>query len=318
MASRRDLVAEIEEVRSRRMPGSPVTIPFRMHLIASAFQRAPTVDPEFLRYVPIGTVACIEGFCRSAIAELVDAGPPFIENARKLMHVRELRFDLDLLGAVHGRRVSIGELIAHLVPLNGLEQIDSILSTLAGKEFLTSLRSVTSRWDTEVERKPAEPIIRDPDTVFKHIAETFRLRHIYAHEIVGIEGTERADIAAALESAVSFLKAAAEFVARLLHPDAPLTQADMNQRAAEDVRATDASIDNVLQDIAGLIDGNRQELLKDSQTAWVAFRHTQATFAAMAYEGGSIYPLIYGITVHALAKERLAYLQQLRENESTP
>ena len=54
MRKKRDLVAEIEEIRQRR--GSeihPVTIPFRMSNIAGAFQSSPSLDPEFLRYVPI-------------------------------------------------------------------------------------------------------------------------------------------------------------------------------------------------------------------------------------------------------------------------
>jgi uncharacterized protein YecT (DUF1311 family) len=318
MGSKRDLVAEIEEVRARRMPGSPLTIPFRMHLIASAFQRAPTLDTEFLRYVPIGVVACIEGFSRSAIAEFIDAGPPFSDNARSLTQVRELRVDLDMLGAVQGRRVSIGELIAHLLPLNSLEQIDVILSALAGKDFLKALTTIVSRWDTEVGGKPAEPIIQNPEAALKHVSEMFRLRHIYAHEIVGIDGPERSEMSDALEASVSFLKAAAEFVARLLCPDAPLTQSDMNQRAAEDVRATDASIENVLNEILSLVDPGRGELLRESQSGWIGFRRLQARFEASAFEGGSMSPQIFSLAVGRLSRERLAYLQRLREREPMP
>ena len=78
MTKTRDLVAEIEEIRQRRgIEIYPVMIPFRMINIARAFRSSPALDPEFLRYVPIGTVACIEGFFRSAVKECIDAGSQF-------------------------------------------------------------------------------------------------------------------------------------------------------------------------------------------------------------------------------------------------
>lgn len=316
MTKKRDLVAEIEEIRQR--PGTesnPVMIPLRMMNIARAFQSSPALDSELVRYVPIGTVACIEGFFRSAVKECIDAGGQFAKNARHLRQVRDLRADFDILDAVHGRRISIGELYAHLVSINRLEQIDSIMSTIIGKSFLQQLKNVQSRWDVEVKGEPQKPIIADLDIVLQHVDEMFRLRHIYAHELVVFDKPDRTTIGKALEASVSFLKASAELVGNLLHPNAPLTQTDMNQAAARDLETLDGKIEAVLEELVSLVDAGRKALLRNSQAAWKEFRLRQAEYEASLYQGGTIYPLIFGETAKSLAKTRLGNLEHLLKQE---
>lgn len=315
MAIKRDLVGEIEEIRERQGPNAyPVTIPFRMLRIAQAFKAAPELDRELLRYIPIGKIACVEGFFRSAVKECIDAGGTFLENARQLNQAKDLRADIDMLGALHGRRISIGELVAHLVSINGLAQIDSIMSTITGTRFLESLRMVQSRWDVEVERKPAGAIIADPDLAFRHVEEMFRLRHIYAHEVT-FEEPERSAIGEALASSVAFLTAAGEVVANLLHPNAPLTQADMNEQSARDLEAIDAQVDAALGELSALVDADRRVLLHAAHEVWREFRHRQAEFQARLYQGGSIYPVIYGGAAQALAQARLEDLRRCLRRE---
>ena len=310
------LVTEIGKIRQRQGPGAyPVTIPFRMIIIARAFRSSPALDPEFLRYVPIGTVACIEGFFRSAVKECIDAGGQFANNARQLTQVRDFRANFDILDAVHGRRISIGELFAHLVSINRLAQIDAIMSTIIGTNFLELLTSVHSRWDVEVKGEPQKPIIAEPSVVLKHVDEMFQLRHIYAHELVHFDQPDRTTIGNALKSSVSFLEASAEVVGNLLHPNAPLTQADMNQQSAEDLAALDGKIEAVLEELSSLMDGDRKTLLRAGQIAWMEFLRRQAEYEASLCQGGTMYPLVFGIAAQSLAKERLGNLEQLLKQE---
>ena len=316
MTKKRDLIAEIEEIRRRQHPLShPVAIPFRMIMIARAFRSSPALDSEFLRYVPIATIACVEGFFRSAVKELIDAGGQFAKNARHLSQIRDLRADFDILDAVHGRRISIGELFAHLASFNRLSQIEAIMSTIIGSSFLELLKSVHDRWDVEVKGKPQKPIITEPEVVLKHMDEMFRLRHIYAHEVIARDELDRATVGEALESSVSFLNAAAEVVGELLHPNAPLTQADMNQQSARDLAVLDGKIEAVLEELSSLVEDDRRELLYAGQAAWLEFRRRQAEYAASIYRGGTIYPVIYGGAERSLGEERLESLKKLLEQE---
>ena len=223
----------------------------------------------------------------------------------RLSQTRDFKADFEVLGAVHGRRVSIGELIARLVSINGLTQMDSVMSTITGRRFLEMLTTVHSRWDVEIEGRPREPIMLRPEVILRHVHEMFRLRNIYAHELVVFDEPDRAAIGEALESSVAFLKAAAEVVGNLLHPDAPLTQADMNRRSLRDLEALDAEIATILEKLSALVGEKRRDLLHASQQARLEFRRRQAEFEASIYREGTIYPVIFGTAAQALAKVRL-------------
>ena len=312
----RDLVGEIEKIRQRQgTPHYPVVIPIRLMVIARAFQSSPDLHPEFLRYITIGIVACIEGFFRSAVKECIDAAGQFADNARHLRQVRDFRANFDTLDAVHGQRVSIGDLFAHLVSINGLEQIDAIMSTITGTKFLELLTNGHSRWDVEIKGDPQDPINTEPDVVLKHVKEMFRLRHIYAHELADHDIPDRMVLGEALKSSVLFLKAAAEVLGNVLHPNAPLTQADMNRKSAEDLADLDRKITAVFEKLLSLLDGDRRALLRSSQDAWMEFRRRQAEYQASDYLGGTIYPVIFGGTEQSIARERLEKLEQLLEQE---
>jgi len=319
MTNRRDLVAEIEEVRARAKPAMiPVTIPFRMQMIALAFKAAPTLDPEFLRYLPIGTVACIEGFVRAAIRVIVDAGGIFVERAANLSQARDLKVDFQVLRAAHERRISAGELIAHVIPLNNLAQIGSVMSVLIGEDFFERVKVAHSRWAVEVEKKPSRPIIEDPARTFQHVDEMFRLRHIYVHELVDFQLPDRSAMADALESSVEFLTASSEVVGDVLYPDAPLTQADMNVKAAQDLKTTDEQVDTVCASLASKLDEGRRSKLAGAQAAWRQFQRLHADFVASEFQVGSIRPTIYASEAKSVADERLQTLNRLLDSLEKP
>ena len=312
----RDIVREIEEIRQRQgTPHHPVSIPIRLTNIVRVFQSSLEPHSEFLRYIPIGIIACIEGFFRSAVKECIDTDGRFADNARHVRPIRDFRANLDILGAVQGQRISIGDLFAHLVSINSLEHIDAIMSTITGTKFLELLTGVHSRVDVELKGAPQDPIITDPDVVLKHVREMFRLRHIYAHELADSTHLDRTVLGEALESSFLFLKASAEVLGNVLHPGAPLTQADMNRESTENLADIDRKITEVIQELSSLLDDDRRVLLRSTQDAWMEFRRQQAEYEAANYLGGTIYPVVLGGTAQAIAKERLEKLKQLLEDE---
>jgi hypothetical protein len=82
---------------------------------------------EFYRHIPVGLVACTEGYFRMVIADLIDHGSPFRENAGKFPNIT---FSLDTALALQKQSVSVGEFVAHLLPLSSLEDINRTLTTL--------------------------------------------------------------------------------------------------------------------------------------------------------------------------------------------
>lgn len=306
----RDLVAQIQEIRARNKVIYPVTIPRRMLALASAFRSAPGLDEEFLRYVPIGIVACFEGFFRAAVRECVDFGEPFVNRVRELKLAKDLRFELELLFAVHGRRVTIGEVIAHLVPTNAIEQITDTMTTLTGSSFVDRLRTTRSSWDMDVEGR-APLIIENLDDVLASMREAFRLRHIHVHELAEAERPNRTELTRLLESAVTFLEASAEAIGQLLHPNAPRTQAAANALSAGHVARLDTEVAAALGKLEVRLNPERRTLLQESQRAWEHFRLKQAQFVASEYDGGSMHPQVLAQSQLDATQARLSEIEHL-------
>ena len=86
--------------------------------------------------------------------ECIDAGGRFADNARHVRQIRDFRANPDTVDAVHGQRISIGDLFAHLVSINSIEHIDAIMSTIIGTKFLELLTRVHSRVDVEIKGEP--------------------------------------------------------------------------------------------------------------------------------------------------------------------
>ncbi len=131
---------------------------------------------ELDQYIPIRCVACIEGYFRLAYTDLIEFGNPFRSNAAKF---DQIKFSIDIALSLQSNSVSIGEFIAHLLPLSSFEDINSTMSKLMGQDFTDSLRHIRSQVLTQ-------PNFADIDPFAELIRQTkyiFELRHIYCHEL---------------------------------------------------------------------------------------------------------------------------------------
>jgi hypothetical protein len=189
MASR-NILKEITALRKRNLRGSaPYMVAMRrlrptldaIHLVASK-KRTTVAEREFVRSVPLALVACMEGFFKHHAARLIDAGPPFLQNAQGF---KDVRITLEGLVNTHTKRVTVGELLVHGMSISSLEDIDRIMSIVLGRPFLTTLKGngLTAEY-------------------ISAIATVFRKRHILAHELApGI----RVDVETAKDEAYAVL-----------------------------------------------------------------------------------------------------------------
>ncbi|WP_075256658.1 lysozyme inhibitor LprI family protein [Herbaspirillum camelliae] len=304
MAGARDIIQEIAEVRERRRYGSAMAeLPIRLHAIRNAFSQVDSEQRELQRYFPVALVACLEGYFRMAIKDLIDFGEPYLSNAEKPANA--LKFDFTVMRAIHGKSITFGELIAHGTPISRLEHIDSILSTLVGKSFLTSLRTVEDRWAQEVHGMLPEPILSDPDAVFKGVSRAFELRHIICHEIASAYEITSAEVADCLESCMFFLKAADEFISETMHPNAPLSQSEMNIAASEENAQKMEELEAAISEFRQKINEAERAEFDVTQNKWNEYRSTWANFAAdLNAKGGTIWPIFFFEAQNSIIEHR--------------
>lgn len=312
MSRTRDIIQEIADIRQRRRFGSAMAeLPLRLFALEQAFKVHDKSQSELTRYFPVALIACVEGYFRMAIKDLIDAGDPFLTNAEK--PASSLKLDFSVLRAVHGKTITVGELVAHGVALSRLEHIESALTSLLGGGFLQSLRTTTDRWAHEVRGEPSAPILSNPDEVFAGVARTFELRHIICHEIASAYEIESDEVARCLESCVAFLRAADEFISETLHPGAPLTQTDMNIAAGKSLNEKREGLAEAVATTKKRLDAVELMAFDESQVKWEAYCEAWVSFVAgERANSGTIWPLIYAGEAEAVVIRRLDEVKSWR------
>ena len=139
MPIRRDYIKEIETKRAH--DGREIFGVLRLGFIRNAFERVKE-DAELRRYFPLALIALLEGFVRHSLRTLLDHKAECLRQFLGSTWAKDQRFDLGILTAIAGRKISVGELVAHLIPIKSFETVDSALSAALGQSFAVQLRTV--------------------------------------------------------------------------------------------------------------------------------------------------------------------------------
>ena len=214
MSRKRDYIAEILDTRSRayRRAGRWQQFVKRNEAVIDAanFLKKSRGDSaaklELLKYLAIGTVACIEAYFRMAIRDLIEHGSPFEQNARKL---QDVKLELGTILDMRREKITHGELIAHLLSLNNLEDINRHMSVLIGADFLGEVKSV----EIPVYEKPILELMPD---LIENMKELFIRRHIYCHEIAMKSKPTFAKESRAVAAAILFVNASDNLIEELI------------------------------------------------------------------------------------------------------
>jgi uncharacterized protein YecT (DUF1311 family) len=315
MSRARDIIQEIADIRRRRRFNSAIAeLPLRLFALENSFEKLDKSDNELIRYFPVALVACIEGYFRVAIKDLIDVGEPFLGHAEKLAST--VKIDFSLLRAVHGKNITVGELIAHGVSISRMEHIDNALSGLLGVGFLQKLRTTTDRWDHEIRGKPLTPILTNPDEVFACVVRMFELRHIICHEIASAYEIDGDEVSRCFEGCISFLRAADELISEAMYPGAPLSQADMNIAAGEKLAHAKEELEEEIKKAKSKLVAEQISLFDEAQAKWEAYCDAWSEFfAEERVSGGSMWPLIYASTANELVVRRIEELNNWKRLE---
>jgi hypothetical protein len=144
-----------------------------MFLHTKSLSKDCTFRPELLRQYTLSSIACVEGYFRLAVANLIDKGEPFKPRATKLK--QDFKFKLDSVLAIDDGKVSMGSLVSHLIQLNSPPDINDHMSCLLDKDFFRAMRDNYAGGSLPFENKGHD--------VISDTCEMFRLRHIFAHEL---------------------------------------------------------------------------------------------------------------------------------------
>ncbi|HUO36244.1 MAG TPA: hypothetical protein VMU43_14745 [Candidatus Acidoferrum sp.] len=311
MDARRDYIAEIEEIRDRTGPPDWDNGITKLLFLCVQSAKLET-ESEEVGYFPVATIAAIESYFRWEIRRLIDSGDARFINGLTIEEL-PLKLSHSLLIAVHGRRISLGELIGHSARLNNLDEINKTMSQLLGTDFLVLVKDAR---DPELRREQgqnAPTIITSANDTFESVKRTFELRHIICHE-AHLAGPVRLTEAKQLcLSCYEFAQASRYGIAYYKNPDAPLTLEEACKAAKGRARVLDNEIRSVEAGILSTLPLPMQKVFQEMQNAWRLFVQRQAEFDASPHMNGNRGVLYEQLTIESLYGTRLNELKKYTE-----
>lgn len=301
----RDRVAEIAEVRSRarwrdsQAVSEVATLRHQWDGGGGPLGCAPD-------YAAIRLVTLIEVYMRNRSAELIDSGSPYLERAQSLVGTTGLKIDFPLAAAISGKKISLGQLVAHTIPCNSFGDFVNCFSKLFDADLFNCIRDIHDRVAVELLGEAKSPIIGDVPSLCSVMVRLFESRHILVHELPDQTPIGEGDIDRYIEMTHQILRATDGHVDWLLHGDYPLTQTDMNIEAGESAAEVDRQLALLVDRIR---EGGRDEEFEKAQSAWEAYREAEADFRTGWGAGGTIRPMLHAAAFETLTRERLEALE---------
>jgi uncharacterized protein YecT (DUF1311 family) len=329
-SGKRNLVEEIQEIKSRSSAGNRIMV---SHLIEGMLcelnainARSTENENDYLlrsmkgivgEFAIIRSVTIMEVFVRSQIARLIDEleGVALRSDA-VLSHVK---LSVDIVLALRGKTLSIGDVAGHVVSINKLSDIGGVMSKLLGVDFIDEIKSVHDRWEVEVEKKEKIPIIDNPGRVFSSIERLFEARHILVHELPDRDAHPELLPATWLPDVEKFVRACEWYVGERINPGVPLQQQRMNEYAAgqhQDLMSSVQALEMQFTKLEDRIDDVTRRLFVEAILAWRHHMSADARLWADNARGGSLAPLLAADRASEIARQRLDDLKNLIDHFS--
>jgi hypothetical protein len=178
MPAKRDVLAEIVELRGRTTAIDDLDSGI-LKLLTITMSTEKLKDDgqedELHAYFVVASIAAIETYFRWQIRTLIDSG-----NQRFLNNIRlddlPIKLSHDLAVALIGKRLTIGELVAHTVGFSNFEQVAGFMTKLFATDFV---RLVETTCEPD---HPEKPVLEDIAQVVADVKRALELRHIICHE----------------------------------------------------------------------------------------------------------------------------------------
>ena len=306
--TKRDYVSEIEEIRSRTGPPHWDNGITKLLLLATATKKVQQQGEE-LGYYPVAAIAALESYFRWEIKGLIDSGDARYLNALRVDDL-PLKISHELLVAVHGRRITIGELVAHVVRLNDLDGINGTMGKLLGMSFLDLVKDSRDSDLGHEQGKNAPTVILNPTETFARVKRTFELRHIICHEAHLSIPVTLDEVIQLCSSCYEFARASRYAIAHHQNPNAPLTLNEAYQAASERLKLLENEMNAVEEQIYSALPPLEQKWFEEMQRSWKMFVENEGNFIASQQMNGSRGQLYKKSNSKDLYKARLNHLTE--------
>ncbi|UXH77908.1 hypothetical protein [Roseateles amylovorans] len=252
-----------------------------------------TGDAELFRHFPVAAVAVLESHFKAAVASIVNAGSPYLERGLALSKDR-LKSAVDVVPLLHRKAVTIGEVVAHVIPFNSVSSLEVAFSMLLGadiKNLVAEARDPYRLRSTGV--GAAELLVVSVDDLWRGLALAFERRHILAHEAATKFDLSFDEARDAVNSCAAFVSALDAVMWTTIWKDLPLTQYEMNVDAWSSCRAERKALAAEIRiALTAATEMGERARFRELHRAWKEFNKRWLAWEDEAFAMGSIRPMI--------------------------
>ncbi len=209
-----------------------------------------------------------------------------------------VKFDIEYLVALQGKKVSVGEIFSHLLKLNNLNDVNATLSCILDIKFLDSLKKINYS-DSMILKINSRKFKLHISKYIESVQRIFEYRHILAHEYALNLPLNKSQIIQDYKHFRYFLTASDYVIEKKLGTYAPEYQQGMNQFAFKKYKKSQSELNKLLKLLRQIVDGSEtvlvgnKRLFNKSFKSWEKFREDYSNSFAELFKGGSMAPLIY-------------------------
>jgi len=296
-----DLESQVQSMRARmqfgRMDGVELveTNPRLAQLGRSLRGIGPESDPELFRHFPVAAVAVavLESHFKATVASIIDAGSPYLERGLALAKDR-LKSAIDVVPLLHRKAVTIGEVVAHVIPFNSVSSLEATFSALFDADIKTLVADARDPYHLRNGNESAtNPMVVSVKDLWRELALAFERRHILAHEAATKFELSFDDAKAAVDSCAEFVNALDAVMWSTIWKDLPLTQYEMNVEAWSRCKAERRALAaDIWAALAVATESGERARFRELHAEWKAFNKRWLAWEDEPFVMGSIRPLI--------------------------
>lgn len=200
----------------------------------------PNGDAELFRYFPVAAIAALEGNFKSVVATIVNAGPEYTERGVSFAKDK-LKSASDIVPLIHRKAVTIGDVVAYVIPFSSVANIENTFSALLDVDFKGLVAEAVNPYDVRNEVEDQKLLVPSVKDLFAGLSRTFKYRHILAHETASGFQLSFEDAKGAVDSCELMVKVLDAILWATIWKDEPLTQYEMNcaaWKSCDNVRAS--------------------------------------------------------------------------------
>lgn len=256
----------------------------------------PTGDPELYRHFPVATIAALESHFKATVATIINEGSPYLERGLTLAKDR-LKSAVDVVPLLHRKAVTIGDVVAHVIPFNSVSSLENAFGNLLDGDFKMMVAGARNPYDMRNECGTARVLVPSVATLWSELSLAFERRHIFAHEAATKFLISFEDAKATVESCALFVSALDAVLWSSIWKAEPLTQYEMNVAAwsrCKDVRAILAA--DLWKALAIATENGERARFRRMHAAWKSFSKQWIDWEGEPFAMGSSRPMLTAIS----------------------